>query len=67
MSIRGVYKLDINIRLESESDYRTVEELTREAFWNLYAPGCDEHYLVHKVRTCSEFIPDLDFVAIKEN
>ncbi len=62
-----MYKLDIDIRLEKDSDYRAVEELTREAFWNLHVPGCDEHYLVHKIRTCSDFVPDLDFVAVKDN
>ena len=35
----------IKIRNEKETDYRRVEEITRKAFWNLYAPGCDEHYL----------------------
>ncbi len=51
------------IRKELESDYRKVEELTREAFWNLYFPGCDEHYLVHTLRTHPDFIQELDFVA----
>ncbi len=55
--------MDITIRHEMESDYREVEELTREAFWNLYVPGCDEHYLVHKMRNHPDFIPELDFVA----
>lgn len=40
----------MNIRLETKDDYRQVEELTRDAFWNLYAPGCDEHYLCHILR-----------------
>lgn len=56
--------VDIEIRLEKHSDYRIVEELAREAFWNLYVPGCDEHYLLHKIRVCPDFIPELDFVAI---
>ncbi|MBN1647078.1 MAG: N-acetyltransferase [Spirochaetales bacterium] len=55
--------MDINIRLERDDDFRAVEELTREAFWNLYMPGCDEHYLVHIMRTHPDFIPELDFVA----
>lgn len=46
------------------SDYRKVEEITREAFWNLYAPGCNEHYLVHVMRRHPDFIPSLDFVAL---
>lgn len=38
------------IRKECAGDHRQVEELTREAFWNLYVPGCDEHCLVHEMR-----------------
>ena len=59
--------MKISIRHEVESDYREVEELTREAFWNLYVPGCDEHYLVHKMRTHPDFISELDFVAVLNN
>lgn len=51
------------IRNEKENDYRTVEEITRKAFWNLNFPGCDEHYLAHILRSHSDFIPQLDFVA----
>lgn len=56
---------NINIRLEESSDYRVVEELTRDAFWgSMSHPTCDgEHLLVHKLRTSSSFIPALDFVA----
>ena len=43
--------MDIEIRLEREEEYRKVEELTREAFWNLYVPGCSEHLLAHRLRT----------------
>lgn len=57
--------MNIQIRLEQERDYRTVEELTREAFWNLYVPGCNEHLLVHKLRNSPAFISELDFVALK--
>ena len=42
--------MNLIIRLEAEPDYRQVEFLTREAFWNLYQPGCVEHLLVHKMR-----------------
>jgi predicted N-acetyltransferase YhbS len=59
--------MNISIRNEDESDYRKVEELTREAFWNLFVQGCDEHYLVHKMRTHPDFIPNLDFVAVFED
>ena len=50
------------IRLETPADYREAENLTREAFWNVYRPGCLEHYVLHTFRGKSEFIPDLDFV-----
>lgn len=50
------------IRLERESDYNIVENLTREAFWNVYQPGCTEHYVLHCYRTNPDFIPELDFV-----
>lgn len=53
---------DFIIRNERKEDYRAVEELTRNAFWNLYVPGCDEHYLVHIMREHCDFIPELDFV-----
>ena len=59
--------VEISIRNENEADYRLVEELTREAFWNLYVPGCDEHYLVHIMRTHPDFLSQLDFVATYEN
>ena len=50
------------IRNETPADYRAVETLTREAFWNQNFPGCDEHYLVHVMRSHPDFIPQLDFV-----
>jgi len=55
------------IRLEEEKDYIDVENLTREAFWNLHVPGCDEHLLIHNMRKAPEFIKELDFVAIVDN
>ena len=55
--------MNVNIRLETEDDYSRVEELTREAFWNLYAPGCEEHYLCHILRNHKDFISELDYVA----
>ena len=54
--------LDMNIRLEQPEDYREVENLTREAFWNVYAPGCVEHYVLNQYRSNSDFIKELDFV-----
>ena len=56
--------MEITIRPERPEDYREVEELTREAFWNLHVPGCDEHLLAHRLRTSPAFIPELDFVAV---
>jgi putative acetyltransferase len=58
--------MGIIIRNEREKDYRIVEELTREAFWNLYVPGCSEHFILHNLRKSSDFIPELDFIAEKE-
>jgi len=52
-----------SIRPETPADHRAVEELTREAFWNVHVPGCDEHYLAHILRGHPDFIPALDFVA----
>ncbi len=52
----------INIRNEQEADYAIVEEITRKAFYNLYVPGCAEHYLVHIMRQHEDFLPELDFV-----
>jgi predicted N-acetyltransferase YhbS len=58
--------MNLAIRLENEKDYRTVEYLTREAFWNLYRPGCVEHLLIHKMRQVSAFVKELAFVAVAE-
>jgi len=52
----------LTIRLETENDYKAVEELTREAFWNLYKPGADEHYYVHMMRQHPDFVSELAFV-----
>ena len=58
--------INLTIRNEKEDDYRAVEELVREAFWNLYVPGCNEHFVLHNLRKSRDFIPGLDFVAEKE-
>ena len=52
----------IQIRNERNTDHNRVEEITREAFYNVYCPGCSEHYLVHTMRQHEDFIPELDFV-----
>ena len=56
-------KNDYIIRLETENDYREVENLAREAFWNLSVPGCNEHYFIHVMRKHEAFIPELDYVV----
>lgn len=55
----------LTLRMETPADYREVETLTREAFWNQYRPGCNEHYLVHTLRAQPAFIPALDVVAVQ--
>ena len=50
------------IRNEKKEDYRKVENLIRESFWNVYRPGCLEHYVIHKLRDDNAFIPELNFV-----
>ena len=57
---------DIIIRLERPGDYREVENLVREAFWNVYRPGCSEHYVLHTLRDDPAFIRDLDFVMERD-
>ncbi|MBR6432247.1 MAG: N-acetyltransferase, partial [Muribaculaceae bacterium] len=52
----------MNIRLEKPEDYREVEHLTRESFWNVYRPGCTEHFVLHQYRNNPDFIPELDLV-----
>jgi predicted N-acetyltransferase YhbS len=54
------------IRLEQENDYVEVENLTREAFWNRYRPGCFEHLVLHKLRNDACYVPELDYV-LEEN
>ena len=53
---------NITIRPETKSDDRVVENLTREAFWNVYRPGCMEHYVLHCFRADPAFVPELDLV-----
>ena len=53
---------DYIIRPEREEDYRQVEDLVRESFWNVYRPGCSEHCVIHVLRGDPAFIPELDFV-----
>lgn len=55
--------MPLTIRLETPDDFRAVEELTRDAFWNVYAPGCCEHFVLHNLRQSPDFIPSLSLVA----
>jgi len=55
--------MNITIRNEIESDRHETENVTREAFWDLYQPGCDEHLILHQLRESAAFIPELDLVA----
>lgn len=56
--------MNVILRTEQPSDYRETENVTREAFWNQYAPGCNEHYLLHIMRGSPAFLPELDIVAV---
>ena len=59
-------KNDYIIRLERKEEYREVENLVRESFWNVYRPGCSEHYVIHVLRDDPAFVKELDFVMEKE-
>ena len=52
----------MKLRLEEKRDYVIVENLIREAFWNVYKPGCDEHYIMHQLRNDASFVSNLDYV-----
>ncbi len=55
-------KNDCIIRLETREDYREAENLVRESFWNVYRPGCSEHYVLHVLRDDPAFVKELDLV-----
>ena len=57
---------DYTIRLEKSEDYREVENLVRESFWNVYRPGCSEHYVIHVLRDDPAFVKELDFVMERD-
>ncbi|MBO4235356.1 MAG: N-acetyltransferase [Firmicutes bacterium] len=56
----------ITFRLEEKEDYRNVENLIRESFWNVYRPGCSEHYVIHVLRDDPAFVEELDFVMERD-
>ena len=57
---------NIVIRREKKDEYRKVENLVRESFWNVYCPGCREHYVLKRLRDDPDFVPELDFVMEKD-
>ena len=57
---------NIIIRLEKKEEYREVENLVRESFWNVYRPGCFEHYVLNQLRNDKDFVKELDFVMEKD-
>ena len=57
---------NICVRNEAEADHRTVENVIRRAFWNLYVPGCAEHYVAHVMRPHGDFVPELDLVLERD-
>lgn len=56
----------MTIRNETPADFQSVENMTRRAFYNLYIPGCVEHYLVRVMRGHQDFIPELDLVLERD-
>ena len=59
-------KNDYQIRLERKPEQRDVENLVRESFWNVYRPGCLEHFVLHQLRNDAAFVPELDLVMEKD-
>jgi len=54
--------MNITIRQARETDFRETENLTREAFWDLYKPGSDEHFVLHRIRKSKSYIGELDLI-----
>ena len=57
---------DFLIRRETPEDYAETEALVRESFWNVYRPGCLEHYLIRVLRDDPAFVAELDFVMERD-
>lgn len=57
---------NITIRIEKKEEYREVEKLVRESFWNVYRPGCLEHYVLNRLREDPDFVAELDFVMLED-
>ena len=62
--MKEMEKSNITIRLEKKEEHQKVENLVRESFWNVYRPGCLEHYVLHQLRNDPAFVPELDFVML---
>ena len=58
--------MSITFRREEEKDYRAVENLIRESFWDVYRPGCQEHYVIHRYRNDPAFVKELDILMEKD-
>jgi len=54
------------IRNTNAGEFEITENLTREAFWNLYRPGCVEHLTLHNLRKSNCYLPQLDLVAVRD-
>lgn len=59
--------MNLKIQQATRQDFTATEHLTREAFWNLYKPGCEEHLVLHKLRKSNAYIPELDLIALQDN
>jgi predicted N-acetyltransferase YhbS len=59
--------MEILIQRTKPKDFQITENITRETFWNLFKPGCDEHLVLHNLRKSNCYISDLDMVAISKN
>lgn len=57
--------MEIKIRKTSKNEHYTTEILTRETFWNLYSPGCSEHFVLHQLRKSDNYIEELDLIALE--
>ena len=57
--------MNLQIRRELPEDYRITESIIREAFWNMFRQGCDEHYLMHIMRESKDYIPELGMIALR--
>ena len=58
--------MSITFRREEEKDFRAVENLVRESFWNVYRPGCQEHFVLHRLRDDPAFVKELDYLMEKD-